>query len=42
MKYLFTILAAMALIGTANATSRSADCCGGGQSCCWMGHCCAK
>ena len=42
MKYLLAILAAMALIGTANATSRSADCCESGGNCCWIGHCCAK
>ena len=33
MKYLLMIVAAIALIGTANATSRSADCCGGGACC---------
>jgi hypothetical protein len=27
MKYLLMIVAALALVGTANATSRSADCC---------------
>src|SRR5205823_2276689 len=30
MKYLLSIVAALALVGTASATSRSADCCGGG------------
>src|ERR1700682_809033 len=34
MKYLLMIVAAIALVGTANATSRSADCCGGGA--CWL------
>ncbi len=38
MKYLLMILAAMAFIGTANATSRSADCCAGGACC--MVACC--
>src|SRR6266436_5257871 len=33
MKYLLMIVAAIALVGTANATSRSADCCGGGACC---------
>jgi hypothetical protein len=28
MKYLFIAVAALALIGTASATSSSADCCG--------------
>ena len=41
MKYLLMIVAAMALVGTANATSRSADCCGG--PCCLVkSSCCAK
>jgi hypothetical protein len=41
MKYLLTILAALALVGTATATSR-ADCCDG--SACCMAHvgCCAN
>lgn len=39
MKYLLMLMAATALIGTAYATSRTADCCGGPccgatQSCC--------
>ena len=43
MKYLLMIVAAMALVGTANATSRSADCCGGGDGCCLIkASCCAK
>jgi len=33
MKYLLAIVAALALVGTASATSRSADCCGD-ESCC--------
>jgi hypothetical protein len=33
MKYLFAIIAALALVGTASATSSSADCCGGGSCC---------
>jgi hypothetical protein len=43
MKYLLAIVAALALVGTASATSRSADCCGGG-SCCLIikSGCCAK
>jgi hypothetical protein len=41
MKYLLMIVAALALVGTANATSRSADCCGG--ACCLVkSSCCAK
>jgi hypothetical protein len=41
MKYLLMIVAALALVGTANATSRSADCCSGG--CCpFKLPCCAK
>jgi hypothetical protein len=42
MKYLFAIVAAMTLIGTASATSRSADCCGGGACCLVKSSCCAK
>jgi hypothetical protein len=42
MKYLLMIVAAIALIGTANATSRSADCCGGGACCLLNLSCCAK
>jgi hypothetical protein len=42
MKYLMMILAAMTLIGTASATSRSADCCGGGGCCPIKLPCCAK
>lgn len=39
MKYLLMLMAAIALIGTAYATSRSADCCcgpccGANQICC--------
>jgi hypothetical protein len=41
MKYLLVIIAATALLSSANATSRSADCCGG--KCC-KNHapCCKK
>ena len=42
MKYLFMIVAAIALVGTASATSRSADCCGGGACCLVNLSCCAK
>jgi hypothetical protein len=42
MKYLLMIVAAIALVGTANATSRSADCCGGGACCAIKPPCCAK
>ena len=42
MKYLMMILAAMTLIGTASAISRSADCCGGGACCLIKSACCAK
>jgi hypothetical protein len=43
MKYLLSIVAALALVGTANATSRSADCCTGGGGCCLIKlGCCAK
>jgi hypothetical protein len=42
MKYLLMIVAAIALVGTANATSRSADCCGGGACCPIKPPCCAK
>ena len=42
MKYLLMIVAALALVGTANATSRSADCCGGGPCCLVKLSCCAK
>jgi hypothetical protein len=42
MKYLLMIVAAIALVGTANATSRSADCCGGGACCLVKLSCCAK
>jgi hypothetical protein len=42
MKYLLMIIVALALVGTANATSRSADCCGG-KSCCPIKlPCCAS
>jgi hypothetical protein len=41
MKYLLTIITALAMIGTATATSPAADCCGGGR-CCSGGHCCAR
>ena len=40
MKYLLMIITALAMIGTATATSRVADCCGGAK-CCSGGHCCA-
>jgi hypothetical protein len=42
MKYLLMIVAALALMGTANATSRFADCCGGGTCCLIKSNCCAK
>ena len=41
MKYLILIAAIAAVIGTARATSRSADCCDGG-SCCTGQACCAR
>lgn len=41
MKYLLMLMAATALIGTAYATSRSADCCGGGSCCGANQICCA-
>lgn len=42
MKYLLMIVTAIALVGTASATSRSADCCGGGICCLVQTSCCAK
>lgn len=42
MKYLLAIIAALALVGTASATSRSADCCGGGACCLIKSGCCLK
>jgi hypothetical protein len=42
MKYLLMIVAAIALIGTVSATSRSADCCGGGICCPLQSSCCAE
>ena len=42
MKYLLMIVAALALIGTANATSRSACCCKGGACCRLKVPCCTK
>jgi hypothetical protein len=42
MKYLLMIVAALAFVGTANATSRSADCCGVGGCCLVKLSCCAK
>lgn len=43
MKYLLIILTAIALVGTASATSQSADdCCGGGACCLIKIGCCAK
>jgi hypothetical protein len=42
MRYLFAIIAALALVGTASATSSSADCCGGGSCCLIKMPCCAK
>ncbi len=41
MKYLLMIITTLAMIGTATATSRSADCCGGGK-CCSGSHYCAR
>jgi hypothetical protein len=42
MKYLLAIIAALALVGTASATSRSADCCGGNGCCPVKLGCCAE
>ncbi len=42
MKYLLMIIAALALVGTASATSRSADCCGGNGCCPIKVGCCAS
>ncbi|HEV2804983.1 MAG TPA: hypothetical protein VGW57_08650 [Chthoniobacterales bacterium] len=42
MKYLLSIVAVLALVGTASATSRSADCCGAGGCCLVKQSCCAK
>jgi hypothetical protein len=43
MKYLLMIVAAMALVGTATATSSTADdCCGAGACCPIKVSCCAK
>ena len=42
MKYLLMIVAALTLVGTANATSRSASCCGGGPCCLIKLGCCGK
>ena len=42
MKYLLILMTAVAFVGTANATSRSADCCGGGACCMVKLSCCAK
>jgi hypothetical protein len=42
MKYLFAIIATLALVGTASATARSADCCGDGGCCPIKLPCCAK
>ena len=36
MKYLLMIITALAMIGTATATSPVADCCGGGR--CWFDY----
>lgn len=41
MKYLFLLIAAFALVGTATATSQS-DCCTGGACCAAHLGCCAK
>jgi hypothetical protein len=42
MKYLLMITAALALIGTASAKSRPADCCQGGACCKAQSACCKK
>ena len=42
MKYLLILVATLALVGTANAKSRSASCCNGGACCKAHAHCCAK
>jgi len=42
MKYLLMIIAALALVGSATATSQSADCCTGGACCKAHLGCCAK
>jgi hypothetical protein len=42
MKYLFIAVVALGLIGTASATSSSADCCGTGGCCPIKMPCCAK
>jgi len=43
MKYLLMIIAALALVGTASATSRSADCCDDGCGFCPIKPpCCPK
>jgi len=42
MKYLLMIVAAIALVGSASATSRSADSCGGGACCMVNLSCCGK
>ena len=41
MKYLLMIITALAFVGTATATERNADCCGGG-ACCFGGICCMR
>lgn len=40
MKYLLTILAALLVLGTANAATPAADCCAKGKCC--PGSCCKK
>lgn len=42
MKYLLMVLTAITFVGTASATSSSADCCGGGACCPLKLSCCAK
>jgi hypothetical protein len=42
MKFLFAIIAALALVGTAGATSSWDDCCGGGGCCPIKMPCCPK
>src|SRR6267143_2784365 len=42
MKYLLMLIAALALLGTAQATSTAADCCGGGACCFPDSPCCAQ
>jgi len=38
MKYLWTMMIALATISTASASTQRGDCCGGGEVC-YGGHC---